>query len=153
MESDEFVLLDHMRRFRQLQIQLMGKLYTLSHSEIAVLQEIQHAGGYANVTDMSRALVVSPPAISRTLRQLREKRLVDSRPDENDRRGTYVVMTPQGKEMLQRDMAQRQRFFSAVTQRMGPEQWKQMSELMEQLYESMRLELEQWPADEPERKE
>ena len=86
METDEFVL-DNMRRFRQLQMQLMGKLYTLSHSEIAVLQEIRHAGGNANVTDMARALVVSPPAISRTLRQLREKGLVDSRPDENDRRG------------------------------------------------------------------
>lgn len=152
METDEFVLLDHMRRFRQLQIQLMGKLYTLSHSEIAVLQEIRHAGGYANVTDIARTLMVSPPAISRTLRQLREKGLVDSRPDENDRRGTYVVMTPQGKEALQRDIAQRQCFFAAVSRRMGTEQWNQMSKLMEQLYESMRLELEQWP-DEPERKE
>ncbi len=152
METDEFVL-DNMRRFRQLQMQLMGKLYTLSHSEIAVLQEIRHAGGNANVTDMARALVVSPPAISRTLRQLREKGLVDSRPDENDRRGTYVVMTPTGEAALRRDMAQRQQFFAAVIRRMGPEQWKQMGVLMERLYESMRLELEQWPACEPERKE
>ena len=62
-------------------------------------------------------------------------------------------MTPTGEAALRRDMAQRQQFFAAVIRRMGPEQWKQMGVLMERLYESMRLELEQWPACEPERKE
>lgn len=153
MESDELLMLEVIRRFRQLHHQMSTRLYLLSHSETAVLQGIRQMGARANVSDIARAMLASPPSISRTLRQLREKEYVDSRPDENDRRNTYVVLTPKGRAVLTKDMEQRQRFHAAVIQRMGQEQWDTLCKLMDSLYDCMRLELEEWPDEKPARKD
>lgn len=147
MESDDMLMLEAVRRFRQLQQQMNARMYILSHSETAVLQGIRQLGDKANVSDMARSMMVSPPAISRTLRQLREKGYVDSRTYEHDRRNTYVVMTPQGRDALSRDMEQRHRFQEAVIRRMGKEQWETLQHLAKNLYECMQQEIEEWSDD------
>ena len=152
MDLDELLMVEALRRFRRLQNQMDTKLLILSQSETAVLQEIRLRGENANVSDMAHAMMVSPPAISRTLRQLREKGYVDSRPDEQDRRNTYVVITPRGQEVLSRDMDKRHQFHEAVLKRMGREDWETMCVLLKHFYHCMQQEMDEWP-DERERKD
>ncbi len=146
MEPDGLILLDSMRRMRQLHQKLSGRLYTMSHGETGILQSIEQRGGYAGVSDIAKEMVVSPPAISRTLRQLRERGYVESRTDENDRRNVYLAMTPAGKIALKQEIERRQCFYQVVVERMGRDKWDQMCSLLDEFYDCMRQEIDRLPA-------
>ena len=147
------MMMDVIRRFRQLHHQMSTKLCLLSYSETAILQITRKSGNYISVSEIARASSSSLPSISRTLRQLRKKGYIDSCTDENDRRNTYVALTPAGQDILAKDMEQRKRFHAAVVQRMGEDEWNTMCRLVLTMHDCMQQELENWPDNQPVGKE
>ena len=123
------MMMDVIRRFRQLHHQMSTKLCLLSYSETAILQITRKSGNYISVSEIARASSSSLPSISRTLRQLREKGYIDSCTDENDRRN------------------------AAVVQRMGEDEWNTMCRLVLTMHDCMQQELENWPDNQPVGKE
>lgn len=73
------------------------------------------------VSELVRRCHGSPPAISRTLRQLEGRGLLERSVCRTDRRITYVALTVRGREALDDAWAASQEFVSRVLDRMGEE--------------------------------
>ena len=91
-----------------------------------------------HVRELADKARVSPPRVSRMLRDMEEKGLIERRIDRNDRRNTYTVLTEQGEEAWQRTAERLSAFLDRVLDRMGPDNvrtmidlWNQFSDLLE----------------------
>ena len=91
-----------------------------------------------HVRELADKARVSPPRVSRMLRDMEEKGLIERRIDRNDRRNTYTVLTEQGEEAWQRTAERLSAFLDQVLDRMGPDNvrtmidlWNQFSDLLE----------------------
>lgn len=94
------------------------------------------------VSDLAKSLRISPPAASRTLRNMEEKDLIRREVDRNDRRNTYVYLTEKGME--RRDMAAKAMddFSERVMKRMGDENVEMLISLINKMTSVMEEELE-----------
>lgn len=115
-------LVDAMRRLARVRHSLpMGGL---SMGEFLLLHLVKPPSGQeeaqgACVSDLARQLSCSPPAVSRTLRHLEEKGLLKRQSSPEDRRSTYVELTPEGRELLLACRAEMDALSVRVAQRMG----------------------------------
>ena len=97
-----------MHRFRQLN--LAEALRLIPQGEMMVLKtikEIEKEQGEqgCSVSAIARRLTISPPAVSRSVRHLREKGYLEAVTVERDRRGGYLKITPLGHEAMAQDLA------------------------------------------------
>lgn len=58
-------------------------------------------GEHITVAETAKRLNVSMPSVSRSLKSLSEKGLIERDPDENDRRSVRIIVTKAGEEKLQ----------------------------------------------------
>lgn len=54
------------------------------------------------LTELAALLGIEAPSVTRTVRRLEQDSLVTKTTDPNDRRATYLQITPQGKEVIAR---------------------------------------------------
>ena len=74
-----------------------GEFWALKIIQKATLQNESGCGVY--VSTIAERLKVTPSAISRMLKGLEEKDLIERKVDKNDRRNTYVTLTEKGKKI------------------------------------------------------
>lgn len=86
---------------------------------------------------------MSPPAISRMLRTLEAEGYIGRSTDPQDRRNTYIRITPQGEAMLAQAKAQMFAFTSAVIDKMGCENMQTLIHLWNRLADTMEDEIKQ----------
>jgi DNA-binding MarR family transcriptional regulator len=86
----------------------------VSAAELSALSVIVHAGPLAP-TALARLEQVQPPSMSRTVRGLEKRHLVDRAPDPNDGRAVRLSATPAGREILE---AGRERRLRVLYQRL-----------------------------------
>ena len=91
-----------------------------------------------HVRELAGQARVSPPRVSRMLRDMEERNLIERRVDKSDRRNTYIVLTSQGEEAWIRTAERLSRFMDRVVDRMGLENvqamidlWNQFSAILE----------------------
>lgn len=91
-----------------------------------------------HVRELADKARVSPPRVSRMLRDMEEKGLIERRIDRDDRRNTYIVLTETGEAARQRTTARLSTFLDRVVDRMGLENvqtmidlWNQFSDILE----------------------
>ena len=140
-ESQRFF--DMLNQFKQLN--LMERLSLIPHSEFAILKTVMDAERCGttmlSVSEIARALRVSPPAVSRKLKSLREKGFIQTQTDELDRRNTYVSATNAGKAALEENFKLVCAFFNRVLSCLKPEEIHQFYFLFDKIYANMSLEL------------
>jgi DNA-binding MarR family transcriptional regulator len=74
----------------------------LTLSQLRCLQLMAEANGPALTTRLAKALLVTPPTMTRTIDVLVERGLVERRPDPANRRQIGLVLTPAGRAVLAR---------------------------------------------------
>jgi DNA-binding MarR family transcriptional regulator len=74
----------------------------LTVPQLRCLQAMAISGGPSHSSRLARALLVTPPTMTRTVDALVERGLVARQPDPTNRRQIGLVLTPSGRELLGR---------------------------------------------------
>ena len=133
-------------RFHQLQrSDLMPE--EISRNDFATLMCIEHVGNKSesfavSISTLAKALMVSTPAVSRTIRGLEERGLVLREIDTKDRRNTFVKITDRGKNILRLSEQKMNDFTSTVMKNMKQEDMERLLEYLEQFLDTACEELE-----------
>ncbi len=140
--SHEFMIL--MNRFKHLDC--MGLLKELSPAEFMCMKmlvtKLFQNGGNVTATELADSMLISGPAISKTLRNLEERGMITRTLNAKNRRTTYVNLTEQGREAYARENQTMNRFGERVMERFGKENAKAFLEQMKSLYRVIERELE-----------
>ena len=111
-----------------------------------MLQLIQHREGTGPdrrkvyVSQLTQCTHVSAPAVSRTLRRLEGKGLVQRQTDPEDRRTTYVVLTGDGLALLEVCRQQMEELGRRVVARMGSEELSALAAQLDRLTDTVQEE-------------
>ena len=130
--------------FRYGKVNMGIHLGNITHGEFTTLQKVhmyrkKHPGEYGiGVSELARCSYMSPPAMSRTLKAVEEKGLAERRVDSQNRRKTYVRLTPEGENARQHAWRMCTDYINRVIEEMGEEKmetflalWEEMVDLME----------------------
>lgn len=158
MKSEE-IRNRYMQVFHRLGRIRLGPFFRdISQAEFMPLQKIysfssehpQAQGLY--VSEIAAQLKVSSPAVSRTLRSLEEKELIERIPDKKDRRNTFIRLTDKGEKTREEVFSGICRYFDDVFARMGGEDMESLLNLVERLSFIMEDEIKNRKADAPKRR-
>ncbi len=117
----------------------------LSMAQLAALSMV-HRKGTSSVSDIGEELEITNPAASQLLERLVQQGLVARSEDPNDRRLKQLALTGHGESVLRQGMQARQKWLTALAERMPPEEQEQVIAAMELLVEEARqLELDPAP--------
>ena len=89
------------------------------------------------VSQLTQCSYVSPPAVSRTLRRLEGKGLVQRRTDPKDRRTAYVVLTEEGQALLTASRQELRLLALRVVERMGGDDLQVLTKQLDRLTEAV----------------
>nr|MDD6335397.1 MarR family transcriptional regulator [bacterium] len=145
MPDESTRLFDAVHRFKKLA--LREKLGLIPESELVILMAVLSAGArgdkrQCSVTEIARQLHVSPPAISRTLRRLREKHFVETIPDEADRRNLYIMVTGEGMAALDANRQKVSGLIGRALAHLEPGELDAFYRLFDKIYWAVRQELD-----------
>ncbi|MBC8529739.1 MarR family transcriptional regulator [Christensenellaceae bacterium NSJ-44] len=134
-----------MHRFRQLN--LAEALRLIPQGEMMVLKtikEIEKEQGEqgCSVSGIARRLTISPPAVSRSVRHLREKGYLEAVTVERDRRGGYLKITPLGHEAMAQDLARIKAFMQRAVAHLEPGELDEFYRIFQKLYQGFCEEME-----------
>lgn len=142
--SMEFLATAH--RFKKLHMSELfpeiskGEFWVLKMIQKATLKSESDCGIY--VSTIAEHLKVTPPAISRMLKGLEEKGLVERKINKNDRRNTYVTLTEKGETVAKKVEAKMNEFTKNIILAMGEEDSKTLIKLFNKLVDTMEAEIE-----------
>jgi DNA-binding MarR family transcriptional regulator len=83
--------------------------------------------GPIRLGELAAAEHVAAPSMSRTLAGLMDARLVEKRPDPQDGRSCYVVLSPAGQELLDQMRHERSAMIAERVARLTPEQYETLA--------------------------
>ena len=130
-------------------LQTMGRMRTLNFFPPASLTKGEfslltwlHRQGVGQeeglrVSQLAQRLQVSTPAVSRMLRTLERRGLVERMADQADRRSTYIVLTQRGETLYRQCARQLQGCFGRVLDQMGARQMEEFLHLWNRLIDIM----------------
>ncbi|MHB8682139.1 MAG: MarR family winged helix-turn-helix transcriptional regulator [Acidimicrobiales bacterium] len=102
MRAWRALLSAHRRLLQRLDAELQAT-QDLSVSDYGVLVELSEAeGGALRMSDLAERMLLSPSGLTRRLDNLVEAGLVERVRCREDRRGSFAVLTPAGRERLER---------------------------------------------------
>jgi DNA-binding MarR family transcriptional regulator len=100
---------------------ILGRIYRLSRhldraieqklarfgidgADLEILEALERSGpdGLLSPTELSESVMMTSGGMTGRLDRLRRAGLIERRPDPNDRRGIYVVLTSKGRETVRR---------------------------------------------------
>lgn len=116
-----------------------GEFWALKMIQKATLKSESECGVY--VSTIAECLKVTPSAISRMLKGMEEKGLIERKVNKNDRRNTYVTLTEKGKKVTQKVEAEMNEFTKNVISGMGEEDSKTLIRLFNKLVDTMEAEI------------
>lgn len=142
--SMEFLSIAH--RFKKIHMSELfpivskGEFWALKMIQKATLKSESDCGVY--VSTIAEHLKVTPSAISRMLKGLEEKELIERKINKNDRRNTYVTLTEKGGKVTRKVEAEMNEFTKNVILAMGEEDSKTLIKLFNKLVDTMEAEIE-----------
>lgn len=149
MQERSEQMLERIHKFRKLHMQ--EKLNLIPKSEMVTMRTILEQCGQkktrgCRISEIARKLEISPPAISRTIKRLREKQYVRCIVDETDRRNVRVVVTAAGEAALAADLQKVHAFMQRALAYLSPEEADQFFALFDKIYRGMWEELRRIPS-------
>lgn len=95
-------VLPHYHRVMRRAIALVEGEERLLFPQLRCLQVLARTAGPAYAAQLARALLVTPPTMTRTLDALVERGLVERQPDPANRRQIALQITPEGQALVDR---------------------------------------------------
>ena len=109
----------------------------ISHGEFAVLTALGRSrargDGEVRVSALAQMVDSSPQALSRTLRSLEGKGLIERRADPRDRRNTCVGLTEKAYDVMEWGKRRMEQTISLVVEQMGKEDFRELILLLNRL--------------------
>ena len=141
MQKEYAELFSAFTQFRKLH---MSDLFpNMNHSEFATLMHIGGANEEkVKVSTLSERMRINITAVSRTLKVLEKKNYIQRTVSAQDRRITYVELTPEGAEVLAEAEETMNTFTAKVLSSLKKEDVIRLTALMNQLYEASEAEIE-----------
>jgi DNA-binding MarR family transcriptional regulator len=110
--------------------------YFLLHRIFNLTQDTEESVG-VKITDLSKAVQMSRPAISQMLNSLEKKDFVVRIMAKSDRRVVYVKLTQAGAEELEKNRKQFQEFFDRLVEELGSNDTAELIRLVNKLHTIM----------------
>lgn len=124
-----------MNRFRSLNL---FSLLPLARHDYIVLFAIrclqQRHGHELTVSALVQEMHTAQSAVSRTLRSLEKQGLIRREVSRDDRRNTYVILMPEGREAIRQADHVLETFHSGILSHFSSEEMAQLLTLLERLY-------------------
>lgn len=92
------------------------------------------------VSEIARNLKISTPAVSKMLKGLEEKKYIERKTDQKDRRNTIVLVTERGKKARKRVFDEMDVFLKQTIEQLGEENTRELVRLLERYTEIVREE-------------
>lgn len=133
-------------RFRQVHLsKLTGNMSKGEYYSLEALQQYHTThpdskGMY--VSSLAKRLRISPPAVSRMLKSLEEKGLVERTVDASNRRNTYIRLTDHGAHMTRQVRSRMQFLVERVYDQFGEEDMRTMIALLNRLVDTAEKEIQ-----------
>lgn len=139
-----------MNQFRKLNF---GALFPdLTKFDCVTIMTIGHSGQKKGeipltVSELAECMHAKSPAVSRTLRNLEDKGLIERTVRKSDRRNTYVELTEAGRAECSRMEQRMEDFGKKVFARMDEEEMSRLIAYLNRLFEAAAEELEAQKAE------
>ena len=152
LNTDEERLLYAFRQFHSLKPPEMA-FEGITRSDVRVLWQLysylQHHAEENGmpVSELSESSHMMKAAISRSLKQLEQEKLIIRLQNTEDRRFTKVSLTPEGSRKIKLVIAQTQRLFDLVSERLPVEEIDQITSGLTKLYEVISDSIDQLNAE------
>lgn len=104
----------------------------LTTAQFSVLNHLLRLEAKQTIGELARALQVSQPTMSSTVRRLEEKSLVTLEPDQDDRRIRCVTVTPEGAAARKQSVEALEASRTELSA-LSPEEWTQLLPLLNKL--------------------
>lgn len=114
-------------------------LLTIQYLSTQNKEKGNHYG--VKVSDIAQKLETSKPDISKKIRLLEEKELVERLESAQDKRVTYIRITKKGSGILLANKQKADRFLNNVFERMGEEEMLAFTSLCQKMREAMEEEI------------
>lgn len=127
-----------MNQFRRLRI---GDLFPdMTKGDCMTLMAIDHFNreketGILTISELAEKMHTQVSAVSRTLKNLEDRGLIERTVNRADRRNTYVALSPQGKETWKKMEKAMGEFATAVLSRIREEDLEKLISYLEELYQ------------------
>lgn len=129
---------------RMKKIKYTNLFENLSQQEFMILQMIEHQKKEDKrgicVSRLAKQMRISPPAVSRKLKEMEDRNLVIRTVDREDRRNTYINLTEHGEQIRTDACHIMDSLFIRVIHNMGQENVEQMIQLWNQFGQEMERE-------------
>lgn len=150
--GDFFAAIDSMRKIR------IGELFPdMTQGDGAMILAIEHLNEKktegVTVSDLAEKTHTKPSAVSRTLKTLEERGLIERTINQSDRRNTYVTLTETGSTTCKQFRQTMCEFGKAVIDRMDEADMRRMIAYINKLNQVALEELEMRKADKGKDKE
>ncbi|MGM9611887.1 MAG: MarR family winged helix-turn-helix transcriptional regulator [Butyricicoccus sp.] len=124
-----------MHRFRRLRIpERIGMLPRAEHILLESIRSgLDEDGTPLNAACMARQMHISAPAVSRTMRRLRERGYITADPNPEDRRLLRAQITPEGRERMEEDRRKMDALVSGALAQLEPGEAEQFFQTFERL--------------------
>lgn len=147
MTEEQKTFFKIMDSFRKLNLSSM--LPNISHGELGVLKAIrccrrcsEEEQEGVKVSVIVQKMHLPPPAVSRALRILEEKELVQRDVDRKDRRNTFVTVTAKGEALVEEADCIMEDFCDAVFGNLGAETMQKLNSYLQKFVETSKIEIE-----------
>lgn len=136
-----------MNRFRRLRMpERLGLLPRAEHILLEMIRRGENEDGTPlNAACMARQMHISAPAVSRTMRRLRERGYITVDPDPEDRRLIRAQVTPEALERMQNDRRKMDALVSGAFSQLAPGEAEQFFRTFERLCAAMEEEFKNIP--------
>lgn len=134
-----------MCRFHRLRVpEQIGLLPRAEHIILEILGN--EKGAEMNAAQMARHMHISAPAVSRTMRRLRERGYLIEETDPMDRRITRARITDSGRARLAEDVRRLDTFIARALAHLEPGEAEQFFALFDRFCSGIECELDAWNA-------
>lgn len=112
-----------------------------SHNEFVLMQMIHYnkkcEKEFLGVSEIAKNMRISLPAVSRLLKTMEEKDLIERITQKDNRRNTNVLLTKKGNETRRKLEKRAEEFFKDILNRVGLDKVESMLEIWEEMLDAM----------------
>ena len=134
--------MDRMRRIRLYELHP-----SLSPAEGQLLTIIAQQKEGLTVSALAKALDMPMPAVSRMMKNLEQRNLLERRILPQDRRSILVTITPEGEECTEEFLTRLHRFFHELLQAVDPHDFDKLMQVLNNVMDQMEIVLERQLAE------
>nr|WP_235916611.1 homoprotocatechuate degradation operon regulator HpaR [Ciceribacter naphthalenivorans] len=112
------------------------RMYDITEQQWRILRALMTVKEI-EVTELARATFLLGPSLSRILRDLEARQLIERHPDENDLRRARITISAAGLELIEKVSPYSEEIYGEITRTFGAERMRELQRLLEDLEASM----------------